>query len=100
MARVMETLTTAWCVMCDVNSIDGPENPARMGAILTFGIISGFIAAITILAQGGGWFYAFAAYSGAGSLTVLATSALKVLHCRFLHARLSEPDSAPHHLKA
>lgn len=72
--------------MCDVTSTDGSANPARLGAVLAIGILSGMTCAIVLLIQGGGWLLALAAYSGTGVAATAAAGALKVLTCRFYKA--------------
>ena len=73
--------------MCDVNSTDGEEFPARMGSVLIAGFLTGLIAAIALLAQGGGFLAALGIYAGVGAATTFGAASFIVLRCRMQETR-------------
>jgi hypothetical protein len=73
--------------MCDVKSTDGEEFPARMGSVLIAGFLTGLIAAIALLAQGGGFLAALGVYAGVGAVTTFGAATFIVVRCRFLEGR-------------
>lgn len=81
--------------MCDYSSTDG-ASPVRLGASLAVGFLSGLTAALWALMQGWSWIGALAAYSGAGSVAVLAAASAMALRCHLAETRESaRPAPAP-----